>query len=743
MARSTTRLSLAAMVAAAILLISSLACSQTIPRLMPGRHVYAIPANYFVPEGGPAGTRLLESALRRLHYPCIVLLIDQAPIRNTEAAFNAYMDRVIEQWRVLQPTLLTEQTSVFVLVRRPHRVRLKAGERWSSQLGLNEERAHEYVTTHFVPRAAMPERAPIAGIIETLEAFDAFVFEETDTAQLRVREQQQRAAEQERARLARVAQEEREAEARATALTRTSNEIARAERLLGERAGYLPDDLRSIRDALDAAREARHTAHLSVPSILGVHARLVQENDRLWRYIRDRKEEEGRHTTLKMTIAVIVAIIIFHLIRKARRRMRRIKDLRSTLLRKIVERQEVIDKNMAKRQEVLGRVPKNLSPLSRQHGLTSDLYRRATGQADRVRILLEGMRKNLADCRALGEKGWLFNEQPLVDAITQLDQAFVFDTRVIDMEHLFHPREEQPEVNIDPSTFGHRLDGELGAAVEDWLKLQAASRALESDPRKDLPLDEFRALRKRAKECGIPDIWYEDHPLYGDSNLIYATLAWERNTDALKYAAQITELRRKAQEAQARVEKIIKLIAPVRAELGDVTIPSNTRIENDDDPKEEIAESQRQEAILRELLQTRTPEETLTNTVNAILDARRQATYKARRVHEAIDQVKTALEEARTDLQQCRAAQFAAGRELVKQRVGYSDPLRQHIADGERTMGLGTNTLMQANLAERRGYHLKAHRLAREAAAFFRAASGEFAKIESRSSASAPCTEPG
>ncbi len=194
-----------------VVLVSTGVAFAQVPTLEPGRHVYTVPGQAFVPPMiGNEGMRRMETALARLHFPYYVVLVGHLPGSGDGDARAAQMvNEVAQAWATQFPSQYGETSSIFLLSFQPRKYRFIAGSRWVRELNFARA-AHQPYTDIFVRYVRNTPADPLNGIIAMARSVDDYLFDQVDPAR--------RA---ERARAARLAAE-RSARERAVMLAQAS-----------------------------------------------------------------------------------------------------------------------------------------------------------------------------------------------------------------------------------------------------------------------------------------------------------------------------------------------------------------------------------------------------------------------------------------------------------------------------------------------------------------------------------------
>ncbi|RYG68697.1 hypothetical protein EON80_11105, partial [bacterium] len=206
------------------------------PTLKPGQFVYTVPGDFDPPYIGKAGLGQIQNEARKLLHPFYVVVAKEYGGTTTEQLSDA-IDELVDNW-ARDPKFDRATTSVAILTYSPRKFRLLPGSTWRVKLGLEGQGSQRFVDI-FSTYTQGSSKDPKTGIIESMKALDAFVFEATDPKRIAIREAQ-----------AKINAEKKRLQ-EATQLIQ--GEIFRTESLLAQKS-FLPSDVSALTNALAKAK---------------------------------------------------------------------------------------------------------------------------------------------------------------------------------------------------------------------------------------------------------------------------------------------------------------------------------------------------------------------------------------------------------------------------------------------------------------------------------------------------------
>lgn len=363
-----------------------------------------------------------------------------------------------------------------------------------------------------------------------------------------------------------------------------------------------------------------------------------------------------------------------------------------------------------------------------KQGRTGALSQEVTRTIDEIRIFIEAMRVRQNECVAMGARGWLFNADPLRNAIRAMDTIFTYKMVNMPRTHLF--KRPIDEVEINPARLESDLTNQIEIATAGWSTLQEAHNIEDRDPRKDLPLDDLARLQARATEGHLPSEWQQHHPLANNPEEIYAHLTALRSSDAVAYCEEIKRLQAQAREANELVNEIIKLIEPIFGQIVTVTIPEGTVVDVSDSPSPHSEAAKRGEGELVDMLKALCSKTALQSKIETILRERTEAAKKAKHIHLCIDTVDGAIEAASIQLTNTLNERTHAERRIGEVREIHFEIDETCTVTGYHLFKQGKDSLAAADLARTHRRHVAAHRLTVEATKHLQGATAQFAQTE-------------
>ena len=570
------------------------------PHLTDGQFVYAVPADFDPPGISLGGMADIQAAAKALHFPFYVVIVDKLPPMSgeqvgeardrgyTEDAGNgdlaaAYaIDKVAEDWGATAG-YKTDKSTVFLLSYAPRKYRMLAGSKWKTDLGLEKG---ELVQFHDNFKAAIrgTPKDPKTGIINTMNAFDEYVFDKVDPVKIAER---QKAAEAYRAELAR----KKAAAALAASESNLNSTIMSAQTLLKEDAKMLPPDTSALQSALTRARTAATADSPMVEQLDAATDNLKAAYDPVKTFYEAKEHDafiEAAKTFLEALVASIVASFLVYLWMARRKEFLTLKtqfdDLHETWSAKVKSAAGKYVDTYADRDNIIG--------LKDTIGQTKTLWDTLSAEIDDIWSGVKGLEDHLAQCRTWADKAKFFDLEPLRIAIRDIEQPFDFDTGQVNKDELFGG--ETKVIKIDPVKFANELAKRFKTNQAAWDTLRAAAELRFQSATELFPHAPLTTLLGEAKEANIPLAWYDDHPLAGDDAAdaaVWAQADKLRVQDPMAFRTFIDQLKEKevvvvkrhlrlltvVRNAQAAVYKLVPVVGTA---VGDPSDDPNITFSN-------------------------------------------------------------------------------------------------------------------------------------------------------------------
>jgi len=685
------------------------------PKIVPGRYVYTIPEGFDPPMIGRAGIEEIQRSAEKLHYPYYVVLVESFPdslmnsAKSDEDAAARAIDGLAEDWQRSSETFDVGRSSIFLLAYNPRQYRFLAGATWKSKLGF-ERQAHQPHTNIFVRSVQGTPKDPKTGIIEMMNAVDEYLFDQTDPARIRARQEAaKRAAELERLR---------------GAQGRLDEQVLRLEQLLKSPREYLPSDIHSYEVALDKARKVRLANNPD--AMLREADSLLQSNDALEEHVQARAAEAARRRLVEITeasaiaLALVIAATIFLIRLLGYRRLRR--TFNSTAdewaTRLLNAKSKYADFYGTERGSVAG--------LSDMTGETRKLYDKVTAEVDAVYLGVEAMEARLELCRGTARRGSFFFTSPLRKALKNLNSEFEFDTGQLDPRNLFGPPTKV--LKVKPSEFFKELEERYATTIEQWSELKEAASIRLKSAEELFPESKLDSMLELADQHGIPHAWLSDHPLFGgdeEDEALYDGVNANRKSDPVAFAARIHELAQTEGRVEDRLNRLIEAIKAVKGcRLDAPPILGETILSPQDDPRLTFESARNEEDRFAGMLAGNSAKRAVED-----VEAQAQAVQKLYETcREQTAAVQSAIEDAARTIEQTAGAVKAtddlatkAASRLEEARLVHSnvrsaqswlDSGRQFLEEGRQILESARNKLQDSR-------HLEARREAWKASELF------------------------
>ena len=515
-----------------------------VPILKERQFVYTVPAGFDPPFIGPSGLREIEKEARKLHFPYYVVIVKDYGGSTTQELSDA-VDKLVDVWSN-KPKFNRATSSLAVLSYSPRKFRFLAASTWRAKLGLEGQGGQRFVDV-FSSYTQGSSKDPKTGIIESMKALDAFVFESTDPKRLALKAQAQRKA--------RAQQQLREN------INLLDDQIDRAETLLGQSPQFLPPDTSGPERALVAARAARNSE--SPTKILSTRRDLEAKSNVLDAFIDEKRrsyqaqiatQERARQAALdargdqerrqrlealeRKALLLGALLVLCSLVFWQWRRLKAV----STLFRAKTTAWEEALLNAANNHTRFFEERQNVTELSATSGRTREKYDEVTHEVGAIYPTIEAMRERIAQCKQVFGQGSFLRVKPLQQALALLDAEFEFDTQSMNRKSLFEPPVRI--IKIQPTDLREQLQRQYADNIADWDELMQALQLREIIAQDAFPSTDLTQMLDLASQKGVPHRWLSSHPLFGDDESdgrFYDELNTLRVPDPLAYKQRLED----------------------------------------------------------------------------------------------------------------------------------------------------------------------------------------------------------
>jgi hypothetical protein len=658
----------ALLVAALLLPVSVFASGHLMaPTLVKGQFVYTIPADFDPLLVRRAGLDELNEAVKSLHFPYYIVVIRDLPGSGDESTrTHDATDGLAADWTDaggFDPAV----SQIIVLSYNPRKLGLLAGVKFKSELGFERD-AHLPYLQIFDRAVKGTPKDPKGGIKSMIKAIDDYLFDQTDPMLIAARAEAARIEEAKRVEAEVFAQKERVMQSaraelsgqimRLQSLLDSKNDLpadasSYQELLIKAIAVRSKDDRESMVqfagsmkptvDVLDAAVSAHKAAHTalehqtarisamlekkeSLPKDVSSYgAALSRANDVLGasqtvqmnetalslkatadkfsaeiNEIETVQRNEAIKTGAFWTFLVLLLLGLCASYFFKRVRYIHLQKEWISLRDKWEERIA----NASSRYVDFYTDREKCARLEKATGKTGVLYASVTATVDEIFSLVQAMGVNLGKYKVLASKASLFNTKPLLDAITQLENTFKFDTGQLNPADLFGSQTKVIEIN--PDNLMKELKAKYEVTIGGWNKLKEASELLYTTVRDSFSHKKMDELFELIRANGIPDRWVCFHPLYGDDvsdDKVWNELTNLRNNDPIAFVERVKELKDAEQELEGQIQMLVKAVGLAKAgriEMSPVT--DGVVCDPDDDPMITFQTARQEEDRLAGLL---------------------------------------------------------------------------------------------------------------------------------------------
>lgn len=712
----------------------------TPPALKEGQYVYTIPAS-FDPKGiSRAGLDEIQDVAKSLHFPFYVVIADSIPDLTADQVADARahnysesgddlkaayaIDKLAEDMAALYPFYKADTSTVFLLSYAPRKFRMLAGSKWKTQLGLEKDALVQY-HDNFKRAITGTPKDPKNGIINTMRPFDDYVFDQTDPARIKARED---AAQQ--------AREAAAAEAKAARVSSAKGKLAAAildvQTTLKD-TEYLPMDYKKLTEELIKAQafdsDDADKIDTATASLLAVYEPIKKYHDE--------KEHDATMSaignTLMMIIIALILGVLFFLWRSRRKQYDELQETFTTLYDKWSEKvanaaSKYVDA-YADRDNIIG--------LNNTSGRTKALWDSLSAEIDDIWAGVKGLEAHLKQCKEQAATATMWDMNPLRVAYSRIEEAFDFDTGQVNKEELFGG--DTKVIRVIPSEFSKSLRERFIVNAKSWDTLKAAADARLEQASSAFSHKALTDIMTEAEAMGIPLAWYDDHPLAGDDDSdakVWAELDDLRNNDPIAYKERIGVMFAQQMVIGNRHTTLVKALKSVMAATVD-SIPDfgTTFGDASDDPAITMSNARDTNHRLQgELAASATAKDTA-KVVKLAADV--VALYGQVRLQVA--KIEAAIKDAEKDLITAKQAEPVNLREEANAK--YVGALKVHanltvthddLESGDRLMKQGKERIKSSEALLKKKRHLDASREAAQALDNFKGATKAFNKAIAR-----------
>jgi len=668
------------------------------PRLVPGQHVYFIPDGYFNPDFNGTQIQRINTAAQSLKYPFFVVVSQYLPGGTDQAAADA-INSIAEQW-TRHGGFDPGTSSVFLVSYAPQKWRFVAGTEWQSKFGMIKKATATY-TNNFVTAAKRRPRDLAGGIINTMTAFDSYLWEQTDPVRIAAREK--------------TAQEEAARTRLREAKANIDGAIEHLSSLLTDKE-YLPKDVTEytqLATILDQARKSDNAD--TITSVTGDALPKIQKLDGMVSLKQsEASARTARHiaeTIFFLLIAGAIGIWYF-------RRKRRFNSLRDSFEIEATKWEQMVT-NASNNYASVYLDRDDLVGMSSIQGDTKKLYDSVTAEVNDIYLCIKALEAHVAECRALAESANLFDMDPLLKAKTDLDGDFQFDTEKVNADELFG--RETKVIKVNAAKFAADQATRFKKAKSEWDRLKTAARERVE------PLDAMLKSKSfeecKAKATGVWQRWIKDHPLYDGLDTITKTLNSLRVQDPIAAHKQATELLARGAVMESRFSEMYDAVESIKKAKPD-KLPdfTGTILSDKDNPQEILKQAADAETKLAGMLASFpvTDSSPVIGQAKQIADLYRRATQQSFEIKAAIEQAAQAITRAQS-LRSAADQGITIGQKAIDAAEKVHDEkglkaARDTINTAQKRLSAGSADLETAVQAINTKKHLEALRAANSAA---------------------------
>lgn len=692
----------------ALALFSSTAHAELVPapQLRPGQYVYTVPSGMVPPGFSQAALDNLNDAAKQLKYPFYVLILQNLPSGDRDRVAADIITETVESWS-RQNGFDVGKSSVFLLSFSPRAWRFLAGSQWQSDLGLHNEATRPF-TKNFLAAVQRRPANPAAGITSTMQAFDSYVWDQTDPVRIAARQQAAK-DDLERKRLRDIQQ------AQAYARAQLSTKIEALNDILTDDKSYLPPNVDKYKTILKDAKAAYDSNDSN-----GIY-NSTQAIDSHLPTLADAVTTSKSAAHIHIVWVAFKWIVFLLLIGTAGVLFwfrRRLYLAAKADFENAAKKWETKVSNASSNYASIYLDRDDLVGMDSLEGDTKKFYDAVTGEVNDIYLCIKGIEAHIERCRALAETATIISPWPALQAYAKLDSDFQFNTEQVNKDDLFG--NETKVVTVNAKKFAAEQAERFKKCKSDWERLkQAAHDRLE--PVADMfDTKPFEAAKDQAK--GSLARWLSDHPYHQLPDVI-KKLDAVKLKDPMKVISEVTKIYANASSVENRFALINNAIKAAKAAKPEqLDYDTNTVLGKDEDPQMTLMQASAAEDAIAGVLQSTdlsAPEKVVEAAETArklYVKAVAMAALIKGAVHKAaglIDKVKPLRNAA--DQSITAAHQAIEKAEKVHDEKSLA-PLRAAIDNAQKTLSLGSNALQAAITALANNRHTEACRLAEAAA---------------------------
>ncbi len=689
------------------------------PPLKEGQFVYTVPPGY-APDGmSPSQLTQLNGELAKLHNPFYVVVLEDLPqLGDNHRAYartNGFKGdnetlrvevttaMLMEDWASqggVESLYDARNAGVFVIAFDPRKYAWHPSQVALHDLRMNQTAQKPY-TDLFVAAAKTRPADYGRGIGQLAQAYDEYVFDQTDPIRIA-----------QRAEISRRANEQRQLWAAQGALDK---QILRLSELLTEDE-YLPPNVTLYKATWERANRVRHTNNPK--DMLREAETMTPSVDVLEKYV-DEQRTTARNEFLEQagTVAIIVFLSlgsIFLLLLRRRQQKWEWTLFRSSYANwtnRVSYAQSRWAEHYMDRDSVKG--------LDKVTGKTKALWDQTTVLVDNILIRINAMQKHADACKDMFSKGSYFNFQPYKQAAKALSAPFEFDTGTINESDLFGA--ETVILTVNPQTFTIETEEMFRDSINGWKRLQTAAKERIGQACDDFPHTTLTNMFAMAEKHGIPVRWLHKHPLYGDET---SDLSFYTELDALRLVDPVAYLERLSHEqvAEKQLEQDLKQLVTTASTVSEFRdaqweFRSDTLVAPEDDPNVTLNAARMADHKFTAMLITSDSVDEVTGQGKQVASLYRKVRQQQSEIEAAITmvvkaiQVTTGMANRIEDNIKAATNVVQAASKVHKQ----IQPAKMALGAALQYIGEGDTLLKQAKETLERKHHLDAHRLADKA----------------------------
>lgn len=565
------------------------------PALKEGQYVYTVPDGFDAKGIGASGVEEIQAAAKALHFPFYVIIADRIPALTgdqiQDARAHGYtesgddlvaayaVDKLAEDF-ANTPFYKADTSTVFLLSYTPRKYRMLAGSKWKTDLHLERDALVPF-HDHFKHAVSGTPKNPKGGIINTMRAFDDYVFDQVDPERIAARKKAEAEA---------AAEAERRAHdvAVGKAKSALSALVAQSKTLLGGDAEFLPPDTKILSAAIKEIENGPYwnSEYDDLPAITKATGTLQAAYDPVKAFY-DKKESD--HTMMVLgnvfwTFVFLVALGFAAFLYIQRRK--EFTALRDQFNREYEAWSERV-RNAGSKYVDAYADRDNIIGLGNTTGKTKALWDSLSAEIDDIWLGVKALEDHFERCKEWASKATMFRMNPLRVALSELEAPFDFDTGVVNKDELFGG--ETKTIRIDPKAFAKSLKDRFKKNQASWDTLKEAAEIRFVAAIEKFPHTTLNDIYKEAADLGIPVQWYSDHPLAGDDEAdakVWADADKVRSSDPIAYHDVLADLHAKEKTVVDRHKRLVAACKTVKdAEPTIVDLPDTKYGNPADDPR--------------------------------------------------------------------------------------------------------------------------------------------------------------